>query len=145
MQKKEFDYEPVILDGFTELDRGAWCGKTKSEIGEDRMKLFDSCDESATPEGGESYKELKKRVLKARDDVLNLTDLGRASVIVSHLQVTRSMLSEALEIPIEEMSSLKIATASITCVDYDTEGKAVVHFQSYKPDVGLVQSNDGAN
>jgi broad specificity phosphatase PhoE len=133
------------LKGFTELDRGDWCGKTKSEIGEDAMDRFDACDESVTPEGGESYTVLKSRVLEARDKVLKLTDVGRASAIVSHLQVTRSMLSEALGIPTEEMAGLKIMTASITCVDYHTTGKVDVHFQSYKPDAGLAESIDGAN
>ena len=109
------------------------------------MKRFDACDESATPEGGESYKTLKARVLEARDEVLKLTDVGKASAIVSHLQVTRSMLSEAMEIPTEEMAGLQIMTASITCVDYYTTGKVEVHFQSHKPETGLAKSKDGAN
>jgi len=84
--------EVVIYDGFTELDRGSWCGKTKVEIGEDLMNRFDACDESVTPEGGESYSFLKNRVLQARDDLLSTMSCGKASAVVSHLQVTRSML-----------------------------------------------------
>ncbi|KAG7367002.1 phosphoglyceromutase [Nitzschia inconspicua] len=136
----------LVLDGFTELDRGAWCGKTKDEIGDDLMARFDACDESVTPEGGESYPFLKNRVLQARDVVLDKLAPGRAAVIVSHLQVTRSMLSEALGIPIEQMSGLKVATASVTCIDYDSSaGTQTVHFQSFKPKVGLQTSRDGAN
>ena len=135
----------VIQDGFKELDRGAWCGKTKDEIGEDAMARFDACDESVTPEGGESYPALKARVLEARDNVLGMTAPGRSAAIVSHLQVTRSMLSEALGIPTNEMAGLKIATASVTCIDYGAGGEQTVHFQSFKPDVGLQASKDGAN
>jgi broad specificity phosphatase PhoE len=136
----------LILDGFTELDRGAWCGMTKEEIGAEMMARFDACDESVTPDGGESYPFLKNRVLKARDAVLEKLAPGRAAAIVSHLQVTRSILSEALGIPIEEMASLKVATASVTCIDYDSAcGTQTVHFQSFKPDVGLHSSKDGAN
>ncbi len=135
-----------VYDGFTELDRGAWCGKTKSEIGDEMMERFDACDESATPDGGESYPTLKSRVLTARDELLDETDCGMASAVVSHLQVTRSMLSDAMGIPTEEMAALKIATASITCIDYDVEsGEQTVHFQSFKPDAGLEKSKDGAN
>ena len=138
--------ELKIYDGFKELDRGSWCGKTKEEIGSDKMTKFDACDESVTPEGGESYPALKRRVLEARDELLDITDCGQASAVVSHLQVTRSMLSDALDIPTDQMYRFKIATASIACVDYNVEtGEQVVHFQNFKPDAGLEKSKDGAN
>jgi len=139
----------VVLDGFKELDRGDWCGRTKEEIGADLMARFDACDESVTPLNGESYPALKRRVLDALH--IALTDYlepGQAACLVSHLQVTRSILSEALELPVHRMTTLKVATASITCLDYDdTLGAAspVVHFQSFKPNVGLETAKDGAN
>jgi broad specificity phosphatase PhoE len=136
----------VQLEGFRELDRGSWCGKTLDEIGPDLMGRFDACDESVTPEGGESRLYVKQRVREARDTVLDMLSAGRAAAIVSHLQVTRSMLSDALDIPTDEMATLKVATASVTCIDYDmVTGAQTVHFQSFKPDVGLEKSNDGAN
>mmetsp|Transcript_38418 Transcript_38418/g.81958 ORF Transcript_38418/g.81958 Transcript_38418/m.81958 type:complete len:305 (+) Transcript_38418:34-948(+) len=135
-----------IFDGFRELDRGAWCGLTADEIGEDMLARFDACDESVTPGGGgESYPALKSRVLEARDELLRITDVGRASAIVSHLQVTRAMLSDALEVDATGMAGLKIATASVSCVDYSNDGSALVRFQSFKPDCGLEESKDGAN
>lgn len=140
------DAELVVYEGLKELDRGVWCGKTKGEIGVDLMDRFDECDEGVTPRNGESYSTVKKRVLEARDKLLSITDLGKASTIVSHLQVTRCMLSEALGIPNNEMSTLKVATASITCIDYCGEsGKQVVQFASFKPDAGLEKSKDMAN
>ena len=136
----------LVLEGFRELDRGAWCGLTKEEITPELMTRFDACDESVTPEGGESFNFLKERVLKARDIVLDQTSPGRASAVVSHLQVTRSLLSDALGIPTSEMAELKVATASVTCIDYDaSSGTQTVHFQSFKPDAGLTTSRDGAN
>lgn len=142
MQGKDSDL--VILEGFRELDRGAWCGLTKNEIGEENLARFDACDESVTPEGGESYPFLKKRVLEARDILLEKTSVGHASALVSHLQVTRALLSDALDVPTDKMSTLKVATASVTCIDYDTATNTqTVHFQSFKPDVGLEKANDG--
>lgn len=141
------DSNVVIFEGFKELDRGSWCGLTKEEIGEEMLARFDACDESVTPgDGGESYITLKSRVIQSRDKLLEMTDVGRASAIVSHLQVTRAMLSDALDMDVKEMAGLKIATASITCVDYCSEtGKQVVRYQSFKPDCGLEESKDGAN
>ena len=109
------------------------------------MARFDSCDESATPENGESYSYLKERVLEERDNVIERLPMGHAAAIVSHLQVTRSLLSDAMGIPTAEMAGLEIATASVTCIDYDLTGTQTVHFQSFKPDVGLMTSIDGAN
>jgi broad specificity phosphatase PhoE len=144
--QKEANSDIVVIEGFKELDRGAWCGLTKDEIGADKMARFDGCDESVTPDGGESYSFLKERVLKARDEMLEMTSPGRASAVVSHLQVTRSMLSDALDIPTSEMVGLAVATASVTCIDYDcTTGAQTVQFQSFKPDTGLDKSKDGAN
>lgn len=136
----------TILDGLTELDRGAWRGKTKQDIGLDNLKRFDACDESVTPDGGESFPQLKVRVLRALSSALSQLEPGQAGAIVSHLQVTRSILSEALGIPTNKMTKLPIATASITCVDYTAEGKPnQVHFQSFKPEAGLRPAKDAAN
>jgi broad specificity phosphatase PhoE len=147
-QRGDRNKEIVVKDGFKELDRGSWCGQTTEEIGADLMARFNACDESVTPDGGgESYPFLKARVLAARDEVLEMLSPGRAAAIVSHIQVTRSMLSEALRIPIEEMAALAVATASVTCIDYDiVTASQTVHFQSFKPDDGVLdQSTDKAN
>lgn len=137
-----------VYDGFSELDRGDWCGKTKTEIGADLMARFDNCDESVTPKNGESLIYLKSRVMDAQKQLLQKMTPGKASAIVSHLQVTRSMLSDALGMDIKKMTSeLTVKTASITCIDYDGEtNEAIkVHFQSFKPDAGLETAKDGGN
>lgn len=150
-QKQNFEpaYDVEIYQGFTELDRGEWCGKTKIEIGESNLARFDNCDESITPKGGESYPTLKSRVLQARDELLNSMENGQTAALVSHLQVTRSVLSDALDIPTNKMTEMKIKTASITCIDYDyageNSGKPTVQFSSFKPEVGLEEANDGGN
>lgn len=145
LQANKDEKAVVAMEGFRELDRGAWRGLTKDEIGLETMAKFDACDETVTPEGGESYPTLKTRVLQERDKILDLLPPGKTAVIVSHLQVTRSMLSDALGIPTGEMAGLGVATASITCIDYGEDGTQTVHFQSFKPDVGLATSKDGAN
>ena len=138
--------EVLILEGLKELDRGAWCGLTKAEIGPENLARFDACDETVTPHGGESYPFLKERVLAARDTILQQLQDGQSAAIVSHLQVTRCALSDALGIPTSEMAELKVATASVTCIDYSSDGTTqTVQFQSYKPDVGLAVAKDGAN
>lgn len=136
----------VVDDGFSELNRGAWCGKNKDQIGEENMLKFNACDLSATPRGGESYPLLCQRVLGARDALLEITDAGRASCVVSHLQVTRALLADALDVPTTQLIDIEVGTASISCVDYDVDtGEQTVHYMSFKPEVGLAAAQDGGN
>jgi broad specificity phosphatase PhoE len=156
--------------GFMELNRGDWAGKTIEEIGIDNMERFNQGDETVTPNNGESYRAFNHRVLEARNKiVLPQIPLGQCGVVVSHLQVTRCIVGNTLQVPISEISKLSIATASITCIDYEykdnndddgtttvmidenesttmaTPKSQIIHFQSYKPNVGLRKSMDGAN
>lgn len=147
MEANTATHSIFIHDGFRELNRGSWSGKTAEEIGYDMLERFNNCDLTVTPDGGgESYLQLKERVMAAYGELLNLTPPGTASALVSHLQVTRALLSDALDLPPNRMASIKIATASITCIDYCTRGgPPIVHFHSWKPQTGLQESVDGAN
>jgi broad specificity phosphatase PhoE len=112
--------EVIQVPGFMELNRGEWCGKTIHEIGQEQMDKFNNCDESVTPADGESYREFNSRVLQARNDiVLQELDFGQCAAVVSHLQVTRCIVADALQRPLNEVSKISIATASITCIDYE--------------------------
>jgi ribonuclease H / adenosylcobalamin/alpha-ribazole phosphatase len=138
---------PIKLDGFKELERGYWRGKSKQQIGERLVAAFDAGDPKATPMGGESYRELNQRVLKALDKVMETLQPGQAAAIVSHLQVTRCIVAAALGVPLDQLTNIKISTASITCIDYvpSVVPQTIVHFQSFKPSIGLAESADGAN
>lgn len=66
--------------------------------------------------GGEGFCDIRERVLRQRDAMLQQIPLGSAGVIVSHMWVTRAMVGEA----IGEANPLKvdIPTASISIIDY---------------------------
>lgn len=73
---------------------------------------------------------------------------GTSTAVVCHLQVTRCVVADALQISLKEMvQKVSIATASITCIDYNNDNTCTVHFQSFKPAtvVGLQKAKDGAN
>ncbi|GMH97977.1 hypothetical protein TrST_g13818 [Triparma strigata] len=137
--------ETLTLPGFSELCRGAWRMKTKDEIGLETYAKFNGCDESVTPEGGESIMTVKNRVMGALNEIVKSTPDGEATCVVSHLWVTRSMISDALGLDPSKMNEVDIPTASISCVDYEEGGKAQVVMQGFKPDVGLEKSKDTGN
>ena len=147
-QKTDPPVKVTILDGFKEMERGSWCGKTKEEIGEDAMEKFNLCEEDSTPEGAESYGELRERVTEALEEVLKQMEPGQKAAIVSHLQVTRCLVADAQHMLNKEIHSTPISTASVTCIDYEFwpfHSFKTVHFQSYKPEAGLEEAKDGAN
>jgi len=72
----------------------------------------------------------------------------RVSVIVSHLWVTRSILSESLDIPVCNFRDISIPTASVSCIDFEEgcNGKGTVVFMGVKPKKeGMEDSIDAAN
>ncbi|GMH70106.1 hypothetical protein TL16_g05326 [Triparma laevis f. inornata] len=149
VRKEQKSFSPTqkqnTLPGFSELCRGAWRGKTKEEIGLDTYAKFNDCDESVTPDGGESIMTVKTRVMGALDQILEGTPKGEATCVVSHLWVTRSMISDALGVEPGKMNEVDVPTASISCVDYEDGGSAQVVMKGFKPDVGLEKSKDTGN
>ena len=129
-----FPLSPDTDDGFRELCRGAWRGKTKETIGLDLYEQFNNCDPAATPAEGESIPEVRARVLAARDRALSALPPGGTAAVVSHLWVTRSVIADAMGMPSSEMAGLAIGTASISVVDYEG-GEQVVRVVGVKPEM----------
>jgi len=51
-----------------------------------------------------------------------------------------------MDVPLNEIVDISIATASISCVDYNMDtGEQTVIFTSFKPEVGLEKAKDSGN
>lgn len=106
-----------------EIDRGAWANRTVAEVEADPRYgpgAYDRCaledDYGREVAGGEGMADLRDRVLAARDYVLRGTRPGSASVMVSHMWVTRVLLADALGAP--DVLQIDVPTASVSVVDY---------------------------
>ena len=140
---------PSTFDGFTELARGAWRGQTKDSIGPSLYDSFNRGEPGTTPEGGESLHDIRSRVLSSRHEVLRLLNPGESGCVVSHLWVTRSVVSDATGKGAGEMHEIEIPTASVSVVDYE-EGEGGGWIQNVvmlgeKPDAGLEKGQDLGN
>lgn len=130
------------LEAFREISRGTvWLRKNLNEIEEMTPGGMDRflADKSYRPPGGaESIDDVQSRALTAlRDQVLASstpsTHANEAAVIVSHLYVTRALLSSAIpDVPIPDID---VPTASISVVQYDEDDfdKATVVSRGIKP------------
>jgi len=143
----------ATFEAFREIDRGpidkGWTDLTAEEIeardGPNAMQKFAM---ETVPgafkaiNGGEGFCDLRTRVLKQRDAMLNELPAGGVGVIVSHMWVTRAIVGEALEEP--NPMKVDIPTASISVIDYPESfaadafgagdcGKPVVQVVGFKP------------
>ena len=122
---------PLVVGGLNvetnellrEIDRGDWANKTVAEVEADPRYgggAYDRCaledDYGRDVVCGEGIGDMRERVLVARDYVLSGTRPGCASVIVSHMWVTRLILAEALGI--SNVLELDVPTASVSVIDY---------------------------
>jgi probable phosphoglycerate mutase len=132
---EELGLDMELEPGFAEMGFGEWDGLAFFDIMErwpDDMKSWlDSPD--VAPPGGESFDTVLKRVDEARQRLL--TDYeGQTVVVVSHVTPIKMMLRLALDTEMELIQHFELAPASITTIQWWTEGWPVVKEVSAVPD-----------
>jgi probable phosphoglycerate mutase len=131
----ELGLDVELEPGFAEMGFGEWDGLAFFDIMErwpdDMRSWLDSPD--VAPPGGESFDAVFKRVDEARKRLL--TDYeGQTVVVVSHVTPIKMMLRIALDTEMELIQHFELAPASITTVQWWSEGWPVVKEVSVVPD-----------
>ena len=132
---EELGLDMELEPGFAEMGFGEWDGLAFFDIMErwpdDMRSWLDSPD--VAPPGGESFDIVLKRVDEARQRLL--TDYeGQTVVVVSHVTPIKMMLRLALDTEMELVQHFELAPASITTIQWWTEGWPVVKEVSAVPD-----------
>ena len=132
---EELGLDVQIEPGFAEMAFGEWDGLAFFDIMErwpdDIRGWLDSPD--IAPPGGESFDAVHRRVDEARQRLL--TDFeGQTVVVVSHVTPIKTMLRLALDAEMELVQHFELAPASITTIQWWTEGWPVVKEVSVVPD-----------
>jgi broad specificity phosphatase PhoE/ribonuclease HI len=111
---------PVAVEkGFAEMEFGTWDGLTFAEVAErykDEMDLWLGSLDHA-PGGGESFRAVEKRVLAARDKVID-EHAGKTLVVVSHVTPIKTLVAHALDAPLLSVYRMELAPASVTVLTY---------------------------
>jgi ribonuclease H / adenosylcobalamin/alpha-ribazole phosphatase len=130
---------PVAEDeGLTEVDYGAWEGRTFPEIACDpayREFQVDPVHRPA-PGGGESLVGVQSRVYEAMARVARKA-CGAPVLIVSHGDPLRLVLAGCLGLALEEFRRLRIDTGALSAVEL-TGDWAEVKFVNLRPDPGAM-------
>jgi len=113
-------------DDVMELDFGEWTGATFDSIRADpRWQSWSQQRSLATIPGGESMREVQRRVVEALLDISERHREGTV-VIVSHGDVIRAALVFALGMPLDFYGRIEVAQGSLSTIRLDQGGIRVV-------------------
>ena len=108
-----------VEEGLAEMEFGAWDGLTYTEVRDrfpDEVRVWLGNLDHA-PGGGESFREVEKRVLAGRDRLLEEHD-GRTVLLVSHVTPIKTLVADALGAPLESLYRMELSPASVTVLSY---------------------------
>lgn len=130
-----------------EVDRGGWGGLPRAEIeaswpgGLERLKT----DLDFAPPGGESMRDLQRRVVASYERIIASTPPGETIALVSHMHVTRAIVAHVLGTPPERAADVDIPLASSSLVELDvSSGQATMAFVGREPDLTSAGKRDAA-
>jgi broad specificity phosphatase PhoE/ribonuclease HI len=111
---------PVVDEpGFAETEFGTWDGLTFAEVAERDQAGLDAWLGSVdvAPGGGESLREVEKRVLSGLQQVLD-EHHGRTVVVVSHVTPIKMLVAHAVNAPLDSVYRMELTPASVTVVSF---------------------------
>ncbi|MEX3504505.1 bifunctional RNase H/acid phosphatase [Corynebacterium sp. LK2510] len=108
-----------VVEGFREVDFGAFEGLTRDEAIERHGEAFGQWEASASvaPPEGESLAQLHRRVTRAR---LKLQEehAGKTILVVTHMAPIKSVIRQALGVGSEVFRHIFLDLASVTVVEF---------------------------
>lgn len=105
--------------GFAEMEFGEWDGLTFTEVAErdkERMEAW-FADMATAPPGGESFVEVRERVLAGLRRVL-AAHAGRTVVVVSHVTPIKTLVAHAMEAPLDSLFRMELSPAAVSVVAF---------------------------
>jgi len=130
--------KPTYLkhSGLVEKKEGEWEGKTYWELRDQDAKSWEKWSNDPinfAPPNGESVQDFVARVGRAMKDIIANYDSGNKIILSTHAGVIRSVIMQALDIPVDNFFRIDIPVASITRVDW-SESYSTLKFCGLVPE-----------
>ena len=115
----KFGLSTAAIPAFRELNFGSWEGLTYRKIGEkwqgESRQIFTAPDEVQVP-GGETFRQLKDRAMAALNELVEKYK-GETIVIVSHGGTIRTILCAALNMPLNNLWSIRQDNTAVNIIE----------------------------
>jgi broad specificity phosphatase PhoE len=113
-----------IVDALDEIDFGGWSGRSFDDLaGDPEWNAWNARRGSTRPPGGET---MEAAVARARDHVVTLAGAGGGVVCVSHCDIIRGIVADALGLPFDNLLRFDIDTASLSTLVVGSWGARVI-------------------
>lgn len=126
----------TLLDAINAWRVGTWEGRTYLEVKKAEPAIYEAWvadPVSNAPPQGEAIRDVYNRTTKAVKQLIKDHE-GKKIALVSHAEVVRALLVDALGMPLENYWRIAVPTGSIAKVDYSASF-ATVHYVSLRPHV----------
>lgn len=113
------------MEGFRECDFGDWDGLTLTEVREGWPEHLTEwlASMSVPPPGGESFEQLRARVLVARQQVID-TYRGEDVLVVAHVSPIKVLVGLAIDAPLSSMYRMELPPCSLTTLAWFPDGNS---------------------
>jgi broad specificity phosphatase PhoE len=125
----------VPIEHLNEWSVGDWEGRTYVDVKEndpDIYKAWSANPIDNAPPGGESITDLYERIRVQLKKVIKENE-GKTIAIVSHAGVIRSILVEALGMPLINFWRISIPVGTVCKIDF-SDNFATIHFTALQPE-----------
>lgn len=115
--------EIVEEPGFAEMEFGVWDGLTLAEVEQRYPEALQTWIGSLdyAPEGGESFRAVRDRVLAGLDRLLDRFH-GETVIVVSHVTPIKTLVTHAVGAGLDGVYRMELAPASVTVVSFYDDG-----------------------
>jgi broad specificity phosphatase PhoE/ribonuclease HI len=105
--------------GFAEMEFGAWDGMSFAQVRDQHPDELDRWlgDLDLAAGGGESFREVEKRVLAGLARVVERY-AGRTVIVVSHVTPIKTLIAHAVGAPLDALFRMELSTASVSVVSF---------------------------
>jgi len=110
-----------VIDELQEINMGEWENRTIDYIKDHFREMYEKRGaniDTFIPPGGESFKQLQKRVMPAFESIVE-NNAGNI-LIISHAGVNRVILSQLLDFPLQDIFKISQPYGCINQLSWDT-------------------------
>lgn len=139
LSDQEISHKGITIDkGLSEVDYGDWTGKKLSLLSlKKEWRVVQKTPSRMIFPGGEALIDVQKRAMKSVMKSI-VRNKGGAILFVSHGDVIKAIIAEALELELDKFQKIVIDPAAISVLDFSKNKFRVLHLNDSSTQFGYL-------